>query len=101
MMAELVKNGPFTTGFKVYSDFQFYKGGIYKHTKIEDSRNPWKPTGHAVLVIGYGVEDGMKYWIVQNSWGTGFGEDGGYFRIARGTNEAEFESRATAFTPEN
>ena len=47
--------------------------------------------GHAVLIVGYGVEDEIPYWTVQNSWGPDFGESG-YFRIIRGQNECDFES---------
>ena len=99
MMEELVKNGPFPVGYEVYSDFHNYKSGIYQHTSIADEENAWMPVSHAVLVVGYGVENGVKYWTAQNSWGTSFGEDGGYFRIKRGTNEANFESLASAATP--
>ncbi|XP_065210583.1 cathepsin B-like [Planococcus citri] len=56
--------------------------------------------GHAVRVIGWGEEDGMKYWLVANSWGTDWGEEG-TFRIIRGTNECSFESEAVTALPEN
>ena len=58
------------------SAMQLYKEGII--TKCSESIN------HAVLAVGYGVEEetGIKYWIVKNSWGTSWGEEG-YCRIEK------------------
>ena len=57
----------------VYEDFRHYKSGIY-------SRVSGKYLGgHAVLLVGY--NDDEEYFMVKNSWGPDWGEDG-YFRIA-------------------
>uniref|UniRef100_A0A672HN48 Cathepsin S, ortholog 1 n=2 Tax=Salarias fasciatus TaxID=181472 RepID=A0A672HN48_SALFA len=59
------------------SSFHFYRGGLYN----VPSCNP-KLINHAVLVVGYGTDAGQDYWLVKNSWGTAWGEQG-YIRIAR------------------
>ena len=51
-----------------------YKSGIYQYTSGKYLG------GHSVVIIGWGIENGIKYWIVQNSWGENWGENG-YFRI--------------------
>jgi len=40
---------------------------------------------HAVVAVGYGNEDGMDYWLIKNSWGADWG-DNGFFRMQRGVN---------------
>jgi C1A family cysteine protease len=67
--------GPLEACFTVYDDFYAYTGGIYRHLTGA------AVGGHCVCCVGY--NDTEKYWIMKNSWGTGFGESG-YFRIAYG-----------------
>ncbi|CDW52255.1 CathepsinC exc and Peptidase C1 domain containing protein [Trichuris trichiura] len=106
MRLALVENGPIVVGMNVFDDFLHYKGGIYHHTKLKDTMNwprkwnPYEITNHAVVIVGYGVDDqtDMDYWIVKNSWGTHWGEDG-YFRIRRGVDECGIESSAFEATP--
>ncbi|KAH3757732.1 Sarcophaga pro-cathepsin B [Pelomyxa schiedti] len=92
IMNEIYTNGPCETGFTVYEDFLTYTGGIYKHvTGASDG-------GHAVKFIGWGEENGEKYWLVANSWNEHWGEKG-FFRILRGTNECGIEDTCNCGIP--
>eukprot|EP00405_Crypthecodinium_cohnii_P005111 CAMPEP_0194751994 /NCGR_PEP_ID=MMETSP0323_2-20130528/5868_1 /TAXON_ID=2866 ORGANISM="Crypthecodinium cohnii, Strain Seligo" /NCGR_SAMPLE_ID=MMETSP0323_2 /ASSEMBLY_ACC=CAM_ASM_000346 /LENGTH=366 /DNA_ID=CAMNT_0039668695 /DNA_START=59 /DNA_END=1159 /DNA_ORIENTATION=+ len=84
----IMTGGPVETAFTVYSDFENYAGGIYHHVSGEMAG------GHAVKFVGWGVENGVKYWKVANSWNPYWGE-GGYFRIKRGNNEGGIEDQVT------
>lgn len=67
-------NGPVTCSFDVYNDFFSYSSGCYKHVTGAFAG------GHAVLIVGW-TSDGC--WIVKNSWGSNWGEQG-YFKIKYG-----------------
>jgi cathepsin B len=74
--------GAVEVGFFVMEDFMNYKSGIYKYqTGVQLG-------GHAVKVVGWGKEVDQFYWIVQNSWGPSWGEQG-YFRIENWHDDKE------------
>jgi cathepsin C len=97
LMEELVHNGPLAVGIEPDEDFMYYADGIYRSSKPQNHSGSmeWEQVDHGVLLVGYGEEDGQKYWKIQNSWGPDWGEDG-FFRILRGTDESAIESMGEA-----
>lgn len=96
----LYSHGPIYVTFHVSNDFFSYRSGVYTDSRQQCSG---KYNNHAVLLVGYGVQNGVSYWLLKNSWGefwlisigsqnakssilftgTGFGESG-FFKLARG-----------------
>lgn len=75
----LATKGPLVTEMYVYDDFFYYSGGIYSRTTGATYQG-----SHAIVIVGYGTDSsGKNFWIVKNSWGTGWGE-AGFFRIYAG-----------------
>ncbi|MGC9554399.1 MAG: C1 family peptidase [Thermoplasmatota archaeon] len=69
----LIEHGPLVICIWVWKDFMYYSGGVYRHR--------WGALegGHLVTLMGY--DDGQQCWIVKNSWGSNWGEEG-WFRMA-------------------
>lgn len=80
VMGYLAQNGP--AAIAVNADgWGNYKGGIATTASLRCTQ----ALTHAVNLVGYGEENGQKYWIIRNSWSASWGEKG-YIRLARGAN---------------
>merc|ERR1711881_780921 len=85
MLAELHARGPIACTIAVTEALEKYTGGIFKDTTGA------KGLDHEIELVGWGVENGEKYWIIRNSWGTYWGEQG-WLRLIRGVNNLGVEA---------
>lgn len=96
MKKEIATNGPIQCGIMVTADFyNNYKSGIY-------SEYIWNiQIDHAIAVVGYGVDKDSKteYWVVRNSWGNMWGDDG-YFKIKMYEDNLGIETMCAWATPD-
>lgn len=75
-MKAALAEAPLSVNLDASAVFKSYTSGVFADPLCGNQHN------HAVLAVGYGVDsDGTEYWVVKNSWGTGWGE-GGYIRMA-------------------
>lgn len=74
-----MSSGPVVCGISSTIEFKTYMNGIFKDPTGAYNHN------HYVMIYGWGLEKDQKYWLVQNSYGPTWGEDG-TIRIARGIN---------------
>jgi len=78
LQAAVSQKGPISVAIDAsHRGFQMYKHGVY-----HDSNCSPRNLNHAVLVVGYGQETGGKYWLVKNSWGRSWGNQG-YINMAK------------------
>jgi len=87
---EVFMNGPISAIYNVYADFPYYEGGVYYRT------TNMRLAVHSVTIVGWGVENGVPYWICKNSWGDNWGLKG-FFMIRMG--DSEINSYMTSCSP--
>lgn len=93
IMKELQK-GPVVCGIACSDEFSYnYKGGIFI-----DKTN-FTEIDHDVEIVGWGEENGVKYWHIRNSWGTYWGMNG-FFKIIRGDNNLGIEADCAYIEPD-
>jgi len=85
---EIYHWGPCVSAMRVFDDFLNWDGkGIYIWDGISKET---KNVGHSIVLIGWGEDNGVPYWLCRNTWGEEWGEKG-YFKIIRGVNMCEIE----------
>ncbi|KAG1659995.1 Retinal dehydrogenase 1 [Nymphon striatum] len=115
---DIMKHGPVEGAFTVYADFPQYKSGNFsnlphiwlvillliqalsmseqkglaqvQHPGVYTHHSDQVLGGHAIKILGWGVENKVPYWLVANSWNADWG-DKGFFKIRRGTDECGIE----------
>ncbi|CAL5983360.1 Cathepsin_B [Hexamita inflata] len=95
IMDDIFTNGPVTGAFYLYSGFA---SGVANDAILQMQPNTYQQGGHAIVIIGWGVRNGVKYWQMQNTWGADWGNNG-YFKMRRGQNDFGIESQAAACDP--
>jgi len=94
MMNEIHKRGPIACAVGDPDSLMAYTDGIYYDTTGRVSED------HEISVVGWGEENGIKYWRVRNSWGSHWGEEG-FFKVVRGVNNLGIEADCSWAVPKD
>lgn len=88
MQSWLAQHGPLQISIDA-SDLQHYKSGVLTSCTAG-------PIDHDVQLVGYGVDNGVQYWRIRNSWAESWGE-AGFFRVKRGVNACNMASEVSGY----
>ena len=91
LAAVVANTGPVSICIDAAPSLKKYTGGILDPT---DCKSTVESLNHCVHLVGFDTSGDQPYWIVKNSWGVKFGEDG-YFRLAYGKNACGITDEAT------
>ncbi|CAK1590692.1 unnamed protein product [Parnassius mnemosyne] len=70
----IFEHGPISVGIDAsHKSFEFYSHGVYFEPRC---KNRIEDLDHAVLAVGYGTLNGLKYWLIKNSWSNLWGDNG-------------------------
>ena len=79
-------NGPVAVAVDA-TTWQLYTGGVFANCT-------YSQLDHTAVAVGYDDTHNPPYWLIKNSWGTSWGENG-YIRIAKGSNQCGVKELAT------
>nr|UHM21917.1 cathepsin L12 [Zabrotes subfasciatus] len=77
LMEAVQKHGPIVTCLYASAEWMLYKSGVWFEEECAEKR-----LNHCVLLVGYGTQNGLDYWLLKNSWGRYWGEEG-YIKLIR------------------
>ncbi len=84
----IVDHGPVSAAVCVNTDFQGYTGGVFNPTR------PCRQINHAIVLVGW--DDSKGAWLLRNSWGPDWGEDG-YMWIAYGKSQVGYSANYVVY----
>lgn len=93
---EIMTNGPVLGQLNPHTDFLTYASGSYQRTPEAFKYNG----NHVVKIMGWEqTPDGASAWIIENSWGSSWGEDGYGYVVSNGETQLDYFGLGLAVYP--